>query len=164
MKILLDLSLHVRVADGFADRLLALFRELEQTGYGADNSIGKGQFELVSEPQPQPELDSVPNANGVFALSTFQPGPADPTDGYWESFTKYGKLGSDFGIENVFKRPMIMIRPGACFRAASSRGWIGRAIPMDELLAPDAAATLSDRGCSVLQLAFGLSVPFVWSK
>jgi CRISPR-associated protein Csm4 len=159
-----ELAVYVRIADGFADRLLVLFRELEQTGFGSDNSIGKGQFELVSELQPQAELDSVHNANGVFVLSTFQPGPADPTDGCWESFTKYGKLGSDFGIENVFKRPMIMLRPGACFRAALCRGWIGRAIPMNELLALDAAATLSDRGCSVLQLAFGLSVPFVWSK
>jgi CRISPR-associated protein Csm4 len=159
-----ELSVYVRVADGFADRLLSLFRELEQTGFGSDNSIGKGQFELVSELQPQPELDSVPNANGVVVLSSFQPGPTDPTEGYWESFTKYGKLGSHFGIENVFKRPMIMLRPGACFRMPSPRAWIGRAIAMDALLALDTAATLSGQGCSVFQLAFGLTMPFVWSK
>lgn len=157
-----ELSIYLRVTDDFADRLLSLFRELEQTGFGSDSSIGKGQFELASELESLPKLDSIRDANGVFVLSTFQPGPTDPTAGYWEAFTKYGKLGPDFGLENVFKRPQVMLQPGACFRGAMSRGWLGRAIPMTDLLAPAVSATLSDRGCFVAQFAFGLVIPFVW--
>jgi CRISPR-associated protein Csm4 len=158
-----ELSVYVRLADGFNERLLALFRELEFTGFGSDNSIGKGQFELATGLEPHPELDTVPNATGVFVLSTFQPAPRDPTDGYWESFTKYGKLGPDFGIENVFKRPLVMFRPGACFRSIVPAGWLGRAISMHELLAAEVVTTLQRRGASVVHLAYGLTVPFAWS-
>ncbi len=157
-----QLSVYVRVSDGFEDRLLALFRELEQTGFGSDGSIGKGQFEIASDLEPCPDLDSVSEANGVSVLSTFQPSPHDPANGYWETFTKYGKLGPDFGVENVFKRPLLLLRPGACFRSPLASGWLGRAIPMQELLAGDVAATLNDRGMSVMHLAFGLAVPMRW--
>jgi CRISPR-associated protein Csm4 len=153
-----ELSVYARVAEGFERRLLALFRELEQTGFGSDCSIGKGQFEIASDLESHPELDSIGESNGVFVLSTFQPGPNDPTDGYWEAFTKYGKLGPDFGLENVFKRPLVMFRPGACFRG-SSQAFVGRGIPMSEILADDAVAQLSSRGIDVCQLAFGLAVP-----
>ncbi|MBI2190701.1 MAG: hypothetical protein HYU36_01795 [Planctomycetes bacterium] len=153
-----ELSVYARVAGGFEQRLLALFRELEQTGFGSDSSIGKGQFEVASDLETQPDLDSVLDPNGVFVLSTFQPGPTDPTDGYWESFTKYGKLGPDFGLENVFKRPIVMLRPGAWFRALP-RQVIGRAVPMGDMLAPEAIAQLSARGIDVCQFAFGLTVP-----
>jgi CRISPR type III-A-associated RAMP protein Csm4 len=153
-----ELSVYVRVIDGFNGRLLTLFRELEHTGFGSDTSIGKGQFEIASDFEPQPQLDSVPDANGVVVLSTFQPAASDPTDGYWETFTKYGKLGPDFGLENVFKRPLVMLRPGACFRD-SPRAFVGRAVSMAELLAPDVSAKLRARGVDVCQLAFGLAIP-----
>jgi hypothetical protein len=97
-------------------------------------------------------------------LSTFQPAATDPTDGAWEAFTKYGKLGPDFGLENVFKRPMILFRPGACFRSLPARGWMGRAIPMKELLAEDIVGHLNGRGAAVVHWAFGLCVPLIWPQ
>ncbi|MDW8266604.1 MAG: hypothetical protein RMJ52_14865, partial [Gemmataceae bacterium] len=104
------------------------------------------------------------DADGSVALSTFQPADGNPTDGAWEAFTKYGKLGPDFGLENVFKRPIIVLRPGASFRTPVPRGWLGRALPMDELLAQDVVGKLRNLDVQVIHWAFGLCVPLRWPK
>jgi CRISPR-associated protein Csm4 len=153
------LSVYARVALGFEEKLLVLFREVEQTGFGADASIGKGQFNLLSEFEPAPQFDDVASPDGVIALSTFQPGEHDPTDGGWQAFTKFGKLGPDFGLENVFKCPLIMLRPGAFFRSAIPHQVLGRAIPMDRLLSRGVCRALRERGAEIAHLAFGLAVP-----
>jgi CRISPR-associated protein Csm4 len=153
------LSVYARVAPGFAERLLALFTEVAQTGFGADASVGKGQFELLSGLEPMTELDQVAAPDGLIALSTFQPSENDPTEGGWQAFTKFGKLGPDFGLENVFKRPLLMLRPGAFFHTTQARSVIGRAIPMDQLLASDVCQQLRAKGAEIAHLAFGLAVP-----
>lgn len=156
------LTVYVRVQDGLKTRFWQWVKELASWGFGADRSVGKGQFRLNSELEPFSNFDKVIDANGSIVLSTFQPTPGDPADGAWESFTKYGKLGPDYGLENVFKRPLILLRPGACFRSSQPYEWYGRAIPMSELLAPDVVTELMGRGKSIVQWAFGLSVPFIW--
>jgi hypothetical protein len=158
------LTIYARLAAEFVEPFWRLVQELVQWGFGSDRSAGKGQFRLDSQLEPANELDLPAPADGCVVLSTFQPGAGDPTDGAWEAFTKYGKLGPDFGLENVFKRPMIVFRPGACFRIQTFRGWMGRAIPMQELLAPDAARHLNSAGASVIHWAFGLSVPLHWPR
>jgi CRISPR-associated protein Csm4 len=84
----------------------------------------------------------VSEPNAVIVLSTFQPGPDDPTRGAWQAFAKYGKLGPDFGLDNVFKRPMILFRPGACFFVESPRTFLGRAIGMPEILSKEIETSL----------------------
>lgn len=154
------LTVYARVADGFLDTLTLLFWELAARGYGADASTGRGHFEVLGDPEPADHLDPQPDGlDGIVVLSTFQPGPRDPTDGLWEPFVKYGKLGPGFGLENVFKRPMVLFRPGACFRCSEPREFLGRAIPAPELLSPDTVAALAERGVSPVHLAFGLAVP-----
>lgn len=156
------LTVYARIIPEFRDQFERLLRELTLWGFGSDRSAGKGQFRLDGEIEPIPELDEAADADGCVALSTFQPAGGDPADGAWEAFTKYGKVGPDFGLENVFKRPLIVLRPGASFRAALPRGWLGRAIPMPELLAPEAVAHLRGLGADVIHWAFGLCVPLHW--
>lgn len=158
------LTIYVRVKDELVTRFRNWVEGLEKAGFGADRSAGKGQFRLNSALEPVPNLDSVGGANGSVVLSTFQPAVGDPVDGAWEAFTKYGKLGPDYGLENVFKRPLILLRPGACFRASQPKDWYGRAIPMSELLAPEVIADLGGRGKNVVHWACGLSVPFICPK
>lgn len=158
------LTVYARVDPEFVEPFWALVRELANWGFGSDRSAGKGQFRLESQLEPADELDGPRNADGAIVFSTFQPAAGDPTEGAWEAFTKYGKLGPDFGLENVFKRPMIVFRPGACFRGHATRGWIGRAVPMRELLAEDIVRHLNGAGASVVHWAFGLSVPFNWPQ
>lgn len=157
-----ELTIYARIAGTFKNAFWSLFEELAECGFGADRSAGKGQFRLSSELEPANDIDRQPQSNGCIVLSTFQPAATDPTDGAWESFTKYGKLGPDFGLENVFKRPMIVLRPGACFRGPPHLGWVGRAVPMQELLASDIVKRLDDRGAAVVHWAFGLCVPLIW--
>lgn len=157
------LSVYARVADEFAPTLIRLVRELTATGFGADTSAGLGQFELLGKPETVAWLDeSSATAKGCMMLSTFQPAVNDPTDGLWESFVKYGKLGPDFGLENdqIFKRPLLMLRPGACFVTSTLRPFLGRAIPMDELLPEGVASIIRAQKRQVVHFAFGLAVPF----
>jgi CRISPR-associated protein Csm4 len=154
----LHLSVYARVTEAFKPTLLTLFQQLAETGFGADTSIGKGQFEWLGC-EPVTVLDEVANANGAIALSTFQPAPGDPTKGFWEAFVKYGKVAPDPGVANVFKRPLVMLQPGACFKTDVARSYLGRAIPMDELLPAEEANQLRTRGINLTQWAFGLTVP-----
>jgi len=157
------LSLYFRAADDDAvDLLLDLFHELSLSGFGADVGTGRGQFEIHGEPRPSPELDAAPRAaNSVIVLSTFQPGPRDPADGYWEAFAKFGKLGPQFGLSDrqTHKHTLIVFRPGACFRCDPQRQFLGRALPMDLVLPGDSASILRDRGVEIIHPAFGLAVP-----
>ena len=158
------LTVYAHIEPGFVEPFWALVQELAHWGFGSDRSAGKGQFRLESKLEPAEELNGSSDADASVVLSTFQPAAGDPSDGAWEAFTKYGKLGPDFGLENVFKRPMIVFRPGACFRGQTNRGWIGRAVPMQELLGEDVVRHLSNADTSVVHWAFGLSVPFHWPQ
>lgn len=153
------LTIYIRIRRQSKDLLTELLKELATWGFGADRSAGKGQFRLGSGLEAIDEFDEVKSPTGCVVLSTFQPSSGDPTDGSWDAFTKYGRLGADFGFENVFKRPLIMLRPGAFFTPSASKGWVGRAIPMRELLSPDVVSELAARQANVVHWAFGLAVP-----
>jgi CRISPR/Cas system CSM-associated protein Csm4 (group 5 of RAMP superfamily) len=162
------LSLYFRLPDpSAADLLLDLLYQLSLTGFGADVSTGRGQFDLPDDPQPMPVLDEPPpDANGVISLSTFQPGPTDPTDGYWDAFPKFGKLGPDFGLTNadVRKNTIILFRPGGCFRIDASKPFLGRAIPMQELLSQSTTDQLIARNVHVIHPVLGLTIPIYLPK
>lgn len=158
------LTVYARIAPECRELFERLLRELTRWGFGSDRSAGKGQFCLEGEIEPVPGLDEPADADSCAVLSTFQPASGDPTDGAWEAFTKYGKLGPDFGLDNVFKKPMIVLRPGASFRAPARRGWLGHAIRMDDLLPQDVVGHLRGIGANVIHWAFGLCVPIRWPQ
>jgi len=155
------LTLYFRAADEQAtDLFLDLLHELALTGFGADIATGRGQFDVLGDPEPMPNLDAPPpGANALICLSTFQPAPADPVDGLWEVFPKFGKLGPDLGLADIRKKTLIMFRPGACFCANPTRPFVGRALPMDLILSEASAADLRERGIKIIHPAFGLTVP-----
>lgn len=158
------LTVYARVVPEFVEPFGRLIKELADWGFGSDRTAGKGQFRIDGRLEAVPELDEPAGADGCVVLSTFQPASGDPMDGAWEAFTKYGKLGPDFGLENVFKRPIVVLRPGASFHRPVPRGWLGRAIPMHELLAPDVVEHLQGIGANVIHWAFGLCVPLCWPR
>ena len=153
-----SLDVHARCKPEFKDKLLSLFKELSQSGFGADVSNGKGEFECVSDLEPLKSEFSIPgDAQACVSLSTFQPSSRDPSGGAWEVFVKYGKFGPDFGLENVFKRPLMLIRPGAVFDRFAP--WIGRAIPLRELASQETVAKMEQADCQLIHPAFGLALP-----
>jgi CRISPR-associated protein Csm4 len=154
------LTVYARIEANFVDAFRRLMFELSTWGFGADASAGKGQFHIQGDLEPGDWLDEESaETSGCIVLSTFQPAVGDPPEGFWDAFTKYGKLGPDFGIENVFKRPLVMLRPGATFETTRRRSWLGRAIPMQELVSPDISKRLEAGAAHVCHLAFGLCVP-----
>jgi CRISPR-associated protein Csm4 len=155
------LTLYARVQDEPALHLLVdLLHELALTGFGADVSTGRGQFDVVGDPAPDPDLDTPPpGANGLIVLSTFQPAPGDPTDGFWEAFPRFGKLGPDLDVADVRKHTLILFRPGACFYIDTPRPFLGRPLPMHVVLPADTASHLQARGIHIIHPAFGLAIP-----
>ena len=139
---------------------------LGQTGFGANASVGYGGFEVVGDPEPCPELDEVPDADGFISLSTFQPAPADPTEGYWRMLIKYGKLAPEFQRlhpQAAFKLPQVMLQPGACFRTGDRPApFYGNAIGPERLFAPEVRQALAEHNVEPVHPAFALAVPMAW--
>lgn len=158
---LATLSIYARVADADAlDLLVDLLDEMALTGFGADTATGRGQFERIDEPLPEAELETPPSGtNALILLSTFQPAPGDPTDGLWEAFPRFGKLGPDLGVRDVRKRTAILFRPGACFLCPEPRPFLGHALTMDQILPDPTRDELRAREIEVIHPAFGLAVP-----
>ena len=163
------LSLYFRILDpdrqAAGDLLLDLLYELSLTGFGADTSTGRGQFDIPDDPEPMPELDTQPSdtsaeANAVICLSTFQPGPTDPADGYWDAFPKFGKLGPELAslAGDHRKNTLILFKPGSCFRTDPNRPFMGHAITMQQLLPQHAADALDQQGINLIHPAFALGV------
>ena len=163
------LTLYVRANDDGMAILKEALALLGRTGFGANASIGYGGFEIEGDPAPCPELDDVPNADGFISLSTFQPAPSDPTDGYWRMFVKYGKLAPEFQhihAQAAFKQPQIMLEPGACFRTGDKpRPFYGNAIGPERLFPRDEVRqALAAHNIAPVQPAFALAVPMAWQK
>jgi CRISPR-associated protein Csm4 len=129
----IQLSVYVKT-DYFSETALGeLFDVIAKGGFGRDKSAGLGSFHFELSAFNFPSL---PGANGFIALSNFVPAPHDPTDGFYDLMTKFGKLGGDFAVgpissagkHNPFKKPLIMLRSGSVFRDARVREWYGRLI------------------------------------
>lgn len=120
--------------DYFSETVLhELFDVVAKGGFGRDKSAGLGAFYFALSPFTFPSLRG---ANAFLALSNFVPSPHDPTEGYYELATKFGKLGggfavgpaSDGGKHNPFKKPVIMLRSGSIFQDTEVREYYGRLI------------------------------------
>ena len=159
------LSIYAKVSTEGTALLRELLTLLSESGFGADASAGFGQFRIADNFEDASWLAEVESADAWVSLSTFQPAAGNPTDGLWRSFVTYGRLGPDFGVEGVFKRPQWMLRARSCFREQGApRDWYGRVIGTNELLPQGTANELAARGVRPVQPAFSLAVPMKWAK
>jgi CRISPR-associated protein Csm4 len=119
-------TIYWRIEDGYLEMVNEFLEDLQATGYGKRKSIGYGQVESFTLKAFDGFAD-VPEANGFVTLSRFVPAPDDPTDGYWKAIVKYGKLGEEFAASpNPFKRPLVQLACGSCFRTTEPRDWYGQ--------------------------------------
>ena len=157
------LAIFARASSSGRDVLIESLEILGLAGYGADASVGHGGFSIENVHDSWPGLDDVPDADGFVSLSTYQPGVADPVDGYWRAFVKYGKMAPEFHGSAIFKRPQMMLKPGACFRTGECpKPFYGAPIGPDDLLATRDRTALASRGVAPVQAAFCLAVPMKW--
>ncbi|MBI3583953.1 MAG: hypothetical protein HY096_08395 [Nitrospinae bacterium] len=112
------LSIYLKIKNGWEEKVFSLFKDLSLMGYGRKKSIGKGSFEIVGELEPFDKFDDFKGENGFISLSNFVPAKTDPTEGYYKTFVKYGKLGGEFTFSgNPFKKPLMMLTAGSTFYA-----------------------------------------------
>jgi CRISPR-associated protein Csm4 len=130
-------------------RVLELFNLLSHGGYGKKKAIGKGQFRVECMDEAG-DLEAVPKADGFVSLSSFCPAAGDPSDGWYQTFVKHGKLGEDFTYcGNPFKRPLLMLRTGAAFRTGGPpKDFYGRMV-----------AGVSPARPEAVQYAYAFAVP-----
>jgi len=143
-------QIYAKVSSGFSDDLKRLFEFFTQGGFGAKKSTGKGTCSLTDYClNTDLEINNQQIANGFVTLSHFVPAQNDPTDGAYKTKIKYGKLGEEKTFcGNPFKKPFIMIQPGAVFKAQYVRPWYGRLIEQIAYADKD-----------VVQYAYAFTVP-----
>jgi CRISPR-associated protein Csm4 len=99
-----------------ADDLNEIFKFIEQSGFGADKSTGRGVIEKVDIKEVQPFPIPEGGADAVMSLSLGVPGPELGIDASYRIRVKFGKLGGHFATSgNPFKMPIMMMEAGAVF-------------------------------------------------
>ncbi len=125
------ISVYAHCAAGVEQDLQRLFELMAQSGYGKKRTSGKGAFTVAAfEPYHGFELPEGAAGNGFVTLSHFVPAADDPSDGAWKVRVKYGKLGDEKTFcGNPFKKPLIMLQPGAVFKTATPpKQWYGKLV------------------------------------
>ena len=114
---------------GFVTSLKRCLRYLEATGYGKRKSAGMGAIREITLDRFD-GFEPVEEANGFLSLSNFVPAADDPVDGVWNTLVKRGKLGEELAVSGKpFKRPLVMLVAGSCFRHWPLRRYYGRLVP-----------------------------------
>lgn len=101
-----------------SEEIADLFRRVGEAGYGRDATWGRGRFTLDGPVTPVPELDAHDGPRRVsLSHGTLT---ANMTAPRYRLFTHYGKIGDAMAATGarVWKRPVLLARPGATFRPA----------------------------------------------
>jgi len=121
-------TFYLRVAPKFLDLFQALVEQVAQEGYGKRKTVGYGEI-ADWRLEPFDSFERVTEANGFVSLSNFVPARDDPQEGYWQVLVKYGRLGEELATSpNPFKRPLVMLVAGSCFRHTLMRPWYGQLV------------------------------------
>jgi CRISPR type III-A-associated RAMP protein Csm4 len=123
-------------------------RYLQDTGFGANRSVGQGHFDITLEPMTTLP-DGGPQANGFMTLSRYLPASGEVTEGdplAYKLITLRGKRESRFpqpdqGMTTlpIFKRSLRVFEPGSVFPLTQRREVYGRlaeAIPAENDAGP----------------------------
>jgi CRISPR-associated protein Csm4 len=155
-----EIQIYVKIRDGFEEDVRLLFDRFAQGSYGAKKSTGKGTFSIKSflpcsgfdgSESKKPGDQAI---SGFVSLSHFVPAKGGPTEGAYKTMIKYGKLGEEKTFcGQPFKKPLIMLKPGAVFYTDNIRPYYGLLME-----------NISDAEPSVVQYAFAFSVPFVMAQ
>ncbi len=129
------------------DELDELFKIIESGGFGKKKNTGKGHFKITLEEFDPPQCN---DPNAYLVLSNTIPAPDDPTDCFYNGFTKFGKLGSNYSsTKSPFKYPLFMFAPGSVF--------IGEKKPVGTLM-----QNVHPDDDNIVQNTYCYSLPFKW--
>lgn len=149
------MTVYAKIQEGMQKDVLRLFEYMAASGFGAKKSTGKGTFTI----QKFEIFDAFDRAfservtpTGFVSLSHFVPAVDDPVEGAYRTMVKYGKLGEEKTFRgNPFKKPLIMLKPGAVFSTETIRPWYGRMLE---------SIAYADQ--DVVQYGYAFAVPIVF--
>jgi len=112
----------------FWDRLWQEY--IVPTGFGKDKSTGAGWLDIVQDTAFDSDLFALDGADAHMSLSNAAlPDWPGGIFGFYKTFCKHGKLGGHFAVHgpaggpaNPFKKPLLMLRPGAVFKGEPPKG------------------------------------------
>ncbi|AIL32872.1 hypothetical protein IX83_05660 [Basilea psittacipulmonis DSM 24701] len=107
-----------------------VLKDIGQTGYGKDASIGMGKFDFTIESF---SFDSIPHANAWLTLSNSAPqtDDCDVLHSYYQIVTRFGRHGQDLALTGkTFKKPIILVKTAALLtpKSYSQRSFIGQGL------------------------------------
>lgn len=148
------ISVYLKIKDGWEEKVFSLFKDLSLMGYGKKKSVGKGAFEIVGQLEHFDGFNDFDGANGFISLSNFAPAANDPTEGFYKTFVKYGKLGGEFTFSGKpFKKPLMMLTTGSSFYSEGKlKSFYGRMV-----------AGIAPAKLEVVQYGYAFAVPVVIS-
>ena len=111
-------------------RVMEWWRWVERNGFGRRKSAGHGAFRIKGKGlvEAGEELPQVENPNGFVTLSVWVPRQNDPTDVTYRTRVKRGKLAEALALPSPWKKPLLMLEPGAVARLKDGvpvREWYG---------------------------------------
>jgi CRISPR-associated protein Csm4 len=114
-------DLHIVASESEVAHIKRLLSALGEMGYGRDANLGRGQW-TVESVEPDAELANGPNGR----LVSLSHGSAEPDMGDLRCRidTHYGKVGPGVTARNgisPFKKPLLLLQPGATFNGPVSR-------------------------------------------
>lgn len=123
-----EVVIYGKVQEDSEEFVRGLFEDFRHSGYGKRKTVGYGAIDSLDfsrfEGFHQPA-----GANGFVTLSAFVPSESDPVQGRWRLRVKYGRLGEDFAFGgNPFKKPLVMLEPGAVFSDTPVKEFYGRMV------------------------------------
>jgi CRISPR-associated protein Csm4 len=114
-------DLYVKTAD--RSSFERLFDHIATTGFGADASSGKGQFDFCVD-EGFDDAIFRHQGNAKMSLSVCMAEETRQFSGTWTLFTKLGKVWNGFGETNPFKKPFIAFTEGSVFTAMPDSSYV----------------------------------------
>ncbi len=119
--------------DDLVERLNRWWDWIRRNGFGRGKSSGHGAFRIVGDglSEASDDLPQVEKPNGFLSLSAWIPRHSDPTDVTYHTRVKRGKLGEALTIPSPWKKPLLMLEPGAVAHLDDGedvREWYGRLV------------------------------------
>ncbi len=122
-----DVELDLYVESENIETFETLFEHLSKVGYGADRSVGKGQFSYERDESFESQ-SLVQQGDYQLSLSVCAAQDCREFDGYWKPMVKHGRTWSGFGEKNPFKKPFLAFTEGSLFNSMPTQGYLLRNI------------------------------------
>ena len=151
--------------DKLLGRLTRWWRWIERNGFGRRKSTGHGAFRIVGEGlvEAGAELPRVANPNGFVTLSAWVPKTDDPANVTYRTRVKRGKLAEALALPSPWKKPLLMLEPGAVARLAKEDGelreWYGGLVAGVHWPDPDIPDGEKDIMKDIVQYGYAFPLP-----